>query len=273
MSIVKEYNLFQNFYTKYGAKYANCSLQEKQQIVQKLRGELQSQQICSQRLQPENEAAVTDSFSVPEKIARASKQIAKGAFLEQRMLKVGEGVCPNQIQRERERERPSFLNPNLSALPQVAGFTSCFSTVLNTITPLWLLCYTKFLKPTLLPSTSAVHLITFRWHFARIQSLQDDSGLRAKLQNLQLKILPSTAPHLEALRLHTALVLSMFGRTDLFEQMFSIMNLNKTKRRSLITDDNLHAVSRIALAQDLKADIDTLAKGKRCQASGVKTRK
>ena len=69
--VVKEYNLRRHFDTKHGAKYPKFSLREMQQIVQKLKGGLQSQQKMLTKAMVKNEAAVTASFIVAEEIARA----------------------------------------------------------------------------------------------------------------------------------------------------------------------------------------------------------
>lgn len=100
--------------------------------------------------------------------------------------------------------------------------------------------------------------------------LQSNSGLRARFQDAEIWDFYCLLPPgmMAQLRLHAALVLSMFGGTYLCEQMFSIMNPNKNKHRSRLINNNLHPVLQIASAEDLKPGIDTLVMEERCQTSG-----
>ena len=70
-----------------------------------------------------------------------------------------------------------------------------------------------------------------------------------------------------------AKVVSMFGTTYLCEQVFSVMNLNKTKHCSRLTNTQLNDIVKCAATQDLTPDIDSLVKAKRCQVSGASSSK
>ena len=62
------------------------------------------------------------------------------------------------------------------------------------------------------------------------------------------------------------LFISLFGSTYSCEQLFSMMKNVKSKYRSLLTDNHLSGVLRIATSST-RADIDTLCKQKQCQIS------
>lgn len=59
---------------------------------------------------------------------------------------------------------------------------------------------------------------------------------------------------------------SVFGSTYICEQTFSIMNLNKNKQRSCLTDENLEHILNIATSSAIP-DYDKLVKDKKCNVS------
>jgi len=100
--------------------------------------------------------------------------------------------------------------------------------------------------------------------------LQCDSDLKTKfalasLDTFYQYLIPGY-PQVTAL---AAKVLRMFGTTYLCEQAFSVMNINKTKLRSRLIHAHLNDILKVAAAQDLTPDIDTLVKAKTRQVSGV----
>ena len=102
-----------------------------------------------------------------------------------------------------------------------------------------------------------------------IIDLQCDVELKDKFASLGLEtfsqhLLPDY-PKLTAL---AAKVLCMFGTTYLCEQVFSVMNINKTK----LTHKHLTDILKLAATQDMMPDIDALVQAKRCQVSGANTK-
>ena len=61
-------------------------------------------------------------------------------------------------------------------------------------------------------------------------------------------------------------LVSVFSSSYICEQAFSVMNLNKSKLRSRLSDEHLHAVMRVACSE-LDPNIDQLAAMKTCNVS------
>ena len=61
-------------------------------------------------------------------------------------------------------------------------------------------------------------------------------------------------------------LVSVFGSSYICEQAFSIMNLNKSKLRSRLTDEHLHAIMRVANS-GLSPNMEQLVSKKSCNIS------
>ena len=61
-------------------------------------------------------------------------------------------------------------------------------------------------------------------------------------------------------------LVSTFGSSYICEQGFSVMNLNKSKLRSRLTDDHLRSIMRVACS-NLSPDIGRLAANMKCNVS------
>ena len=91
--------------------------------------------------------------------------------------------------------------------------------------------------------------------------LQSESVFKEKFNSLKLKdfyasVNEATFPNR---RTTAQKMLVLFGWTCVCEQMFSIMNINKSRHRSKLTDQHLKSTLRIATTK-ITADFDSLAK-------------
>ena len=62
----------------------------------------------------------------------------------------------------------------------------------------------------------------------------------------------------------------MFGSTYRYEQLFSLMQGNKSPIRSRITDGNLGSVLKLISANNFSPEVEKMVAEKKCQISGKK---
>uniref|UniRef100_A0A8C8VQ74 Uncharacterized protein n=1 Tax=Pelusios castaneus TaxID=367368 RepID=A0A8C8VQ74_9SAUR len=102
-----------------------------------------------------------------------------------------------------------------------------------------------------------------------IIELQCDTLLKDKFSTVSVdNFYQHLGPNYIKLKALASRILSMFGTTYVCEQVFSVVNLNKSNLCSRLTNTHLNAIVKVAVSQSLSADIDSLVKAKRCQLSG-----
>ena len=100
---------------------------------------------------------------------------------------------------------------------------------------------------------------------AKFRGGEGMSGNADKLGQF-LRELPPTFPELSRMFKRT---MCLFGSTYLCKKLFSIMNINKSKYRSRLTDEHL----RVSTVYSLKPNVSQLCERKRCQFSGSRLEK
>lgn len=93
--------------------------------------------------------------------------------------------------------------------------------------------------------------------------LQCDSELKHKFTSLPLTDFYKCVPANRYPKMckQAQVMLSLFGSTYLCEQTFSLMNLNKSKLRSQMTDSHLHNILSLSVSQ-LQPNLEKLLKNK-----------
>lgn len=98
--------------------------------------------------------------------------------------------------------------------------------------------------------------------------LQADSMVKLSCTGLQAPSIYSYFDSYPNLKKFGAKIISIFGSTYVCEQLFSVMNVNKTSIRSNLTESSLNAIMKVHSAKDINPDIVSIVKSMKCQVSG-----
>ena len=100
--------------------------------------------------------------------------------------------------------------------------------------------------------------------------LQCNSVLKAKFENVDIKTFYQyTGPTYPQIKEMASRTMSVFAGTygHVCEQLFSLMNINKSRFRSQLTDAHLNSTLKVATAQSWLRHIDMLVTAKMFQIS------
>ncbi|XP_060836290.1 general transcription factor II-I repeat domain-containing protein 2B-like [Rhopalosiphum padi] len=98
--------------------------------------------------------------------------------------------------------------------------------------------------------------------------IQNDSNLKNKFNEVGVPDFYNFVPtRFVETRRFASKIISMFSSTYQCEQLFSLMNSNKSPVRSRLTDTHLNAVLKVASSNNISPEIEKLVGEKRCKVS------
>ncbi|CAI6350830.1 unnamed protein product [Macrosiphum euphorbiae] len=248
---------------------------------------IKKQQIMFTKIPQENEAAVKVSYVLSELIAKHSKPFTEGDFIKTCLIKTAEIICPGNLKafqnisltRNTVAERITELACNLSNQIKIKIPTfEYFSIACDESTDIggtaqlavfFRACDMEFnIFEELLEIIPMFDTTTGEDVFVSVVELLKKYDL--PLEKLSSDFYSFVPTRYVEIRRFASKIISMFSSTYQCEQLFPLMNSNKSPVRSRLTDTHLNAVLKVASSNNMSPEIEKLVGEKRCQISSKK---
>ncbi|KAF4071849.1 hypothetical protein AMELA_G00267610 [Ameiurus melas] len=229
VAVMKEYNVRWHYETKHQS-YTSYTGAERTQKVKQMADSLQANKI--------QENATTASYEVAKLIAQHGKPFSDGDFIKQCLIKVTEIMCPEKV--------PDFNNVSLSRNTVVHDFSVVEKQI------------KLFSTPFLVDAEEVEESLQLE-----LIEMQCDDSLKSQHQLLSLPEFYQSLDNAKfpLMRRPAKRMMSLFDSTYICEQTFSLLNQNKSRLRTRMTDSHLCEVLRVSTTK-LSPDMSAILQSK-----------